>query len=213
MPNLYNPLKFNIDSFLIEVGNQKYIPATAAILTPASDAMLFVSIKNHRNQIYFKLVNAINLLYGVIRLAEYSVLKKKYHVVDRVFTVEEHRHLGVAKFLYLNALSQGYKLMSDGTQTTPGSMDLWKNLILRNDRAVYIMNIETRSKRKYARQSDYEIWGKEANDDFDNLEVEDKLYLLDHMLSTNEISDRQYRYFIKNLTKLADKKNIRIIIE
>lgn len=214
MPNLYNPNKFNLNLFLDEQRSQVYQLATSSAPNPIQDSLLWISYVISNKLVYIKLVDSSDILCGVIRLKELKLNTKNYFIVDRAFTNHFYRRQGVIIHLYKYVIELGYPLMSDGTQTIPGSMNLWKNAYtLFNANKIFIINVKTLSKRQYLMQPDNKIWGKEDNDDFDLLEVHEKQYALEDLYNNSVITKDQQIYFNANLNQLKDRQDIRITIE
>ncbi|MBK6544296.1 MAG: hypothetical protein IPG12_03305 [Saprospiraceae bacterium] len=214
MPNIYNPNKFDLGFFLDEQRNQTYQLATSSIPNPIQGSQLLISYSFPKKHVYIKLVDNSDILCGVIRLQELKINTKNYYIVERAFTNHFYRRQGVIIHLYKYVLKLGYSLMSDGTQTNPGSMNLWKNAnTLFNSKKVYIINIKTLSKRRYLRQPDHKIWGKETNDDYDLLEMHEKKYALENLYENGIITKEQQIFYNTYIDQLEDRYNIRITIE
>lgn len=215
MPNLYNPNKFNMFGFFKEVKqrlNEFNVSNTQIVINIQN---VFLSHTNLlSNVIYIKIGTNTNEILGAMRLMKIEIKNKIYFVVERVGITEKHRNKGVVKYLYQHAIELELNIMSDSTHTTFGSKDLWlKFPQYFPQKTMSILNIDTHYKRQFINQKEYTIWGKENDEDFDILEKEDKIYLLEELYDSNIISKEQQKFFIDNIENINDKSNIRLLIE
>lgn len=166
------------------------------------------------NVIYIKIGTNTNEILGAMRLMRTEIKNKIYFVVERVGITEKHRNKGIVKYLYQHAIELELNLMSDSTHTTFGSKDLWlKFPQYFPQKTISILNIDTHYKRQFINQKECTIWGKENDEDFDILEKEDKIYLLEELYDSNIISKEQQKFFIDNIENINDKSSIRLLIE
>ena len=166
--------------------------------------------------IYLKMAtdNDENDVYGAMKLNHIFAINTSYYFIEKVATTEKHRKKGIATILYKFIVELGLSFMTDSTHTTFGSKDLWQKFPeYFPDKNIYILNIKTRYKRKYTTQHEHTIWGKQSDEDFDFLEKEDKIYLLEELYLSDTITKKQRDYFIKNIEFLSDKSNVRLVIE
>ena len=215
MPNLYNPHKFNMFGFFKEVKvrlNEFNNSNTQIVINILN---VFLSHTNLlSNVIYIKIGTNNNEIYGAMRLRAIEINNKTYYVVERVGITEKHRNKGIVKYLYQHAVELELNIMSDSTHTTFGSKDLWlKFPQYFPQKTLSVININTYYKRQFNNQKESKIWGKENDDDFDVLEKDDKIYLIEELYDSNIISKEQKKFFIDNITELKDKSNIRLVIE
>lgn len=187
-----------------------------------SNTQIVINIENvylsHTNInsaiIYLKIGTNSNEIYGAMRLNAVEIKYKTYYVVERVGIAEKHRNKGIVKYLYQYAIELELDIMSDSTHTTFGSKDLWlKFPKYFPKKTMSIINIDTYYKRQFINQKEISIWGKESDDDFDILENEDKIYLIEELYDSKIISKEQKKFFIENISILKDKSNIRLLIE
>lgn len=215
MPNLYNPNEFNIYQFLKEIKALRlnFVNSPSELETPFENVSFYSCVdQNQKNCI--KLGTAGNEIFGAIRLYDYHFRGVDYKIVERVCTTEKYRRKGIMKLLYSHCLEKGYNLLSDSTQTTFGSKDFWikaKGYFL--DKSMYVVNLSTDYKRLYDTQEQFKIWGKEEDEDFNFLEKDDKLALLDSLQEAKVLTKLQYEYFKINIDNLDDKANVRLTLE
>lgn len=177
------------------------------------NAELFYTDLN-ADKIYIKLGTNKNEIFGALTLKKQFIGKKIYYCINIVVVEAKHLRKGVVKFLYKQALELNFSLLSDSTHTTFGSKDIWQKFpTYFPEKNIFIINIETLHKRKFINQKEYEIWGKEENEDFDLNENEDKIYLIEEFYKSKDITKHQKDFFIKNIKYLTDKKNIRLSLE
>jgi hypothetical protein len=135
-------------------------------------------------------------------------------MIERVYTIEKYRGKGIMKLLYSHYVENGYNSLSDNTQTTSGSKDFCiKAKGYFSGKFMYMVNLSTNCKRLYNTQEEYEIWGKEKDDDFDLLAKEDKLVLLDLLQDGKVLTKLQCEYFKNNIDNLEDKTYVRLTLE
>lgn len=128
---------------------------------PVENSNLCRTLINSDKQIYFKLDDRRKRLCGIVRIRKEIFNSQVYYIVERAYTNHIHRNKGVIAFLYQYVIQQDFKIISDGTHTLKGSMNIWKRMpeICPNNQ-IWIYNIETKYKRKYNDQNDYSIWVK-----------------------------------------------------
>jgi len=215
MPNLFSPEKFNMFGFTkeIKVLGQDFTKSKTELRIPF-DNVSFYTCVDYNQKTCIKLGTTENEIYGAIRMSNYNFRGVDYKMIERVCTIEKYRGKGIMKLLYSHCLEIGFNLMSDNTHTTFGSKDFWiKAKGYFPDKNIYILNLDTEYKRIYDTQKEYKIWGKEQDEDFDLLENDDKLALLDSLYDGKILSKHQYEYFKTNIKNLSDRDNIRLTIE
>jgi hypothetical protein len=192
-------------------GNFALSPSDIAI--PFEDVSFYITDLNAETT-SMKLGTDANELYGALRIISYDFRGINYKIVERVCTIEKYRKNGIMKMLYSHCIELGLKLMSDGTHTTFGSKDFWaRGREYFPDKSMYVINLRSRYKRLYVNQPQFHIWGKERDDDFDVLDLADKIYLLEELRRKEELSSEQFEYFSENLESLEDRKHVRLTIE
>lgn len=215
MPNLYNPNKFNMFGFFKEVKqrvNEFNVSNTQIVINIQNVFLSHTYLLS--NVIYIKIGTNANEILGAMRLMRIEIKNKIYFVVERVGIAEKHRNKGIVKYLYQHAIELELNIMSDSTHTTFGSKDLWlKFPQYFPQKTMSVLNIDTHYKRQFINQKHYTIWGKENDEDFDILEKEDKIYLIEELYASNIISKDQQKFFIDNIENINDKSNIRLLIE
>jgi hypothetical protein len=167
-------------------------------------------------RVYIKIASIVdsNDIYAALRLDKKQIRAQFYHVVSRICVIEKHRNKRLVNLLYKHAIELGFKLMSDSTQTTFGSKDIW--LKFPNyfpEKELFVYNIESLRKRRLIEQKEHEIWGKEEDDYFDMLDEEEKIYMIEEQYSNSTISKEQREFFKTYLNVLSDRKDIRLTIE
>ncbi|OXA94355.1 hypothetical protein [Flavobacterium hercynium] len=216
MPNLFNPTKFSMFTFFNEVRekNAEFKKYNSQIKV-SSDSSLFCTDLDE-DVIFLKIAtsNNTNEIWGTMKLSYLLISNHSYYVVEKIATAEKYRKQGIAKILYSFAVELELNIMSDSTQTSFGSKEIWSKFsIYFPNKNVYIINTKTLSKRKFITQPEQNIWGKQSDEDFDLLENDDKLYLIHEMFLSNAITKAQELFFMNNLKVLSDKHHIRLTLE
>ncbi|WP_186826840.1 GNAT family N-acetyltransferase [Seonamhaeicola algicola] len=197
----------------IKVLRDDFIQSHTELDIPFENVNFYTCIDFNQNTC-IKLGTDENEIYGAIRMSDYNFRGVDYKMVERVCTIEKHRGKGIMKLLYSHCIENGFNLLSDSTHTTFGSKDFWiKAKRYFPEKNMYMVNLESEYKRLYDSQEEYKIWGKEQDYDFDLLEKEDKLALLDSLYDGKQLSEPQWNYFKTNIENLSDKNNIRLTIE
>ena len=215
MPNLFNPKKFDVFSFTKKIKGlkDKFHPSETCLVLPDDKVGCFITDPS-ASIMHIKIGTVENEVYGSMRLSEFIFRGVTYKMVERVCTIEKHRLKGIMKLLYSHCLELGFNLMSDSTHTTFGSKDFWmKSAVYFPNKSIYLVNLNTNYKTTYSTQPEHKIWGREPNYDFDILEKEDKIYLLEQLQKSNTLSQEQFKFFITHIDSLEDKSNVRLTLE
>ena len=215
MPNLYTPTEFNMYGFIKEIKALRLnFSESLTELEIPFENVYFYSCIDQNQKTCIKLGTAENEIFGAMRLSDYNFRGVDYKMIERVCTIEKYRCRGIMKLLYSHCLESGYNLLSDSTHTTFGSKDFWiKAKGYFQDKSMYIVNLSTDFKRLYDTQEQYKIWGKEEDEDFDLLEKEDKLALLDSLQEDKVLTKLQCEYFKSNIDYLENRANVRLTLE
>lgn len=215
MPNLHNPIKLNTFGYIkfIKAMHNNFYMSVSTVNNPIKGAS-FYNTNLNAESIYLKIGNEAREVFGAMTLEKKIINNTIYYIIKMVVTNSKYLKQGVVKALYERAIELDFKLASDESQTTFGSKDLWQKFqVYFPQKTIFIFNITNTYKRKFANQNEYAIWGKEEDEDFDILEEEDKIYLIEELYDSNVISIEQKKFFIKNIAHLEDKRNIRLSIE
>ncbi|CAI2768189.1 conserved protein of unknown function [Flavobacterium collinsii] len=216
MPNLFSPEKFSVYTFFEEIraNENKFIKYNSQLEIPNDVSLYHTDLDE--DVIYLKIAHNITGkdMHGAMKLSNTIIRNASYYIVEKIATTEKYRKGGIATLLYKFVVELGLDFMSDSIHTTFGSKDLWQKFpFYFPEKKVYILNIKTFYKRKYNTQNEFTIWGKQSDDDFDFLEKEDKIYLLEELYSSNTITKMQKDFFVNNIENLSDKSNIRLVLE
>lgn len=215
MPNVFNPLKFNMHGFLKEV---KYFKDSFTV-SSSNEKLPFDGVKFYHfvesETHYLKIGTEQNEIYGAMRLKQFPFRGNSYMIVERICTTEKYRGKGIMKLLYNHCVENlEFNLMSDSTHTTFGSKDFWiKMRDYYPNKKMYVLNLKTNYKKLFTTQEEHLIWGKEEDEDFDLLEIEDKAYLLEELYASKVLSNEQFVFFKNNIKYIQNRSHIRLSIE
>lgn len=119
------------------------------------------------------------------------------------------KRMGIATLLYRTAIKSNTGVLSDASNTLPGSYNIWKNLVLMDDISISIIDLNDGSSKEYIDTIlDVEIWG------YDQEVVEmfrDDEDVLESMYEYKSVSQELHHFLLENKDTLSDKRHIRLL--
>lgn len=213
MPNTISPQQLN-PNYLINDDYRKLV------FNEVNDTSLMwlpkkycITYSNDPNYIYFRLevrrtgehLSLVRLRLEVVNLQEYYKVDKSHSFIKRKgYAVPLYEYC----FLYLD-----HPVISDYTQTMPGSSNLWKKMYRRRKNKNYeilVLNTKTNQLKLYTKRNykDYDIWGWDQYL-IDFTKTDDTL--IDLMYHNKELSDLQFGYLKLWIKKLKDREHILLV--
>lgn len=158
---------------------------------------------------YFRLDNLEGQKLSLIRLKPIEINNKKFYTIDKSKSFIQGK--GYAIYLYEYVfVNMVLPVISDKTQTKPGSSNLWKKFLKRQKEKnyeIFVFNTTTNKISPYSTRNfnDYRIWG--WFEDFTDMAKQDPKFL-DDALKYNDISKELYTFLNSNIKKVKDRSNI-----
>ncbi|HNW74276.1 MAG TPA: hypothetical protein PKN44_11670 [Bacteroidales bacterium] len=163
--------------------------------------------------LYLKLKKAgTNDDLSLLRLKKIVIHNDTYYSVDKSNSFIKGK--GYAQYLYeYSFIYLKYPVISDKTQTMPGSAKLWKKFHENQNSkhyTLYIINENTYTISPYINRNfnDYDIWG--WHPDFINL-LRTYPEMLEDGLKDGDLSEELYHYLNDGWNKVKDRAHIRLI--
>lgn len=131
----------------VEIGDDNFILKSAS------------GILNHKNVVIYILSDNTEKHLSIIRLEEIIIGGKTYNQINKSFSLEMGK--GYGSYLYKCIFKiHPINIISDVTNTLPGSFNLWKRLIINNKHEIFNFDIlNNRSKLIKSTDNDFLIWG------------------------------------------------------
>lgn len=189
-------------------------------------------VLNQENVFFYLLEDSKGKHLAIMRLTEKSINGKIYHQINKSYSLVQQK--GYGEILYENSLKvHQTDIVSDNLNTLPGSFNLWKKIINKNNIPVYRFDEKNNKRYKLTLPiDDFSVWGIEPSfleaikeTPWDAVSLEDDLIgpddefdelFIDYVTESDFVERTILYEFIvgalRSNAKLKDRKNILLLI-